>query len=55
MVNGEKIIDQYTGCDGFDQLPNALYGLFESKNAGKMMVRCQLPNELGVNTTSSKL
>ena len=51
----KKIIDQYTIVDGFDQLPNALYGLFESKNTGKMMVRCQLPNELVVNTTSSKL
>ena len=43
------LIDQYTVIDGFDQLPNALLGLFQSKNTGKMMVRCGLPSEIKAN------
>lgn len=37
-----KLQDQYTVLDGFEQLPQALLGLFSGANLGKMIVRVPL-------------
>ena len=50
-----ELKDHFTVVEGFDQIPNALYGLFRSKNTGKMMVRCKLPTEVTAYPISSNL